>query len=99
MTSPTFLDLLSVTGLLALGFFAMSGVIDTAATITSIVQEWRRSKKNINVEVPSLKNAVEELRRRQTRLEVGLEQMQRRRDHGASSLASSHERSAGTPSS
>jgi hypothetical protein len=77
VNSKTFVESLSYIGIFLVCGMAMWGAIDISSSIALSTQEWLRSKRNINTEVPALKASVEELRKRQTRLETELEQIRR----------------------
>ena len=77
MHSKVFVESLSNTAILLVCSMAMLGALDVSSSIALSIQEWLRSKRNINTEVPALKASVEDLRRRQTRLETELEEIRR----------------------
>jgi len=59
---------------------ALWGIVCFFITLIEYLQNWLTARKNINTEVPALKSSVEELRRRQSRLETEWEQVRRRLD-------------------
>ena len=59
---------------------ALWGIVCFFITLIEYLQNWLTARKNINTEVPALKSSVEELRRRQSRLETEWEQVRRRQD-------------------
>jgi len=59
---------------------ALWGIVCFFITLIEYLQNWLTARKNINTEVPALKSSVEELRRRQSRLEAEWEQVRRRQD-------------------
>jgi hypothetical protein len=94
MSSKAFVEFLSYTAVFMVCAMAMYGAIDISVSVALSIQEWLRSKRSINTEVPALKASVEELRRRQTRFETELEQIRRtRQETAATSLNTPRERS------
>ena len=59
---------------------ALWGIVCFFITLIEYLQNWLTARKNINTEVPALKSSIEELRRRQSRLETEWEQVRRRQD-------------------
>lgn len=59
---------------------ALWGIMCFFITLIEYLQNWLTARKNINTEVPVLKSSVEELRKRQSRLEAEWEQFRRRQD-------------------
>jgi phage shock protein A len=62
---------------------AMWGAITLLVTLVEYLQNWLSARKNINTEVPALKESVEDLRKRFARLETEWERI-RREQHAAS---------------
>ena len=58
------------------------GAISLLMTLIDYLQNWLSARKNINTEVPALKESVEELRKRFARLETEWERI-RRKQHAA----------------
>jgi septal ring factor EnvC (AmiA/AmiB activator) len=74
---------------------AVWGIICLLMTVIEFLQNWLDARKNINRDVPALKTSVEELRKRQSRLETELEQVRRKQD--SIGLTGPRERSAELP--
>jgi hypothetical protein len=100
MTSKALFDLLPN---VAIGFMfgmAIFGTIDLLVTVSTHVDDWLRANRNINDEVPTLKASVTELQKRQSRMELEVQQLRRFREHtGAIGKSLPNERSADLPGS
>ncbi len=88
------INLLSQLAILWLFIMASIGTMDLLFSMVSAVQDWLTARRKINTELPALSASVEELRRRQSRLEVELDQLRR-----TASRNWSHERGAALPAS
>ena len=98
MTSHVFLNLLSYFAIAWLFIMGTFGTIELLVSVGSHFQEWLRAHRNINAQVPALSTSVEELRKRQSRMEVELEQIRRIRESpAATSWNVPHTNGAGLP--
>ena len=73
-------SLVNSVGVSLMFMMALWGIVCFFITLIEYLQNWLTARKNINTEVPALKSSVEELRRRQSRLETEWEQVRRRQD-------------------
>ncbi len=98
MTSHVSLNLLSYFAIAWLFMMGMFGTIDLLVSVGLHFQEWLRAHRNINTQIPALSASVEELRKRQSRMEMELEQIRRiRESETATSWNVPHANGAGLP--
>jgi len=76
-------NLVSSVAVAVMFMMAMWGAITLLVTLVEYLQNWLSARKNINTEVPALKESVEDLRKRFARLETEWERI-RREQHAAS---------------
>ena len=99
MTLKALFDLLpNVVAICVVFGMAIFGAVNLLVTVSTHVDDWLRANRSINNEVPTLKASVTELQRRQSRMELEVQQLRRFREHtGAIGTSLPNERSAELP--